>query len=81
MKNINLLINALMDIMEFENEEFKRMVIDDGGASKEAEVHYHINCPYFGGDKRALCHNRENDINRELCVDCKRKWLLQEVDK
>lgn len=47
MKNINLLINALMDIMEFENEEFKRMVIDDGGASKEAEVHYHINCPYF----------------------------------
>ena len=24
MKNINLLINALMDIMEFENEEFKR---------------------------------------------------------
>lgn len=27
MKNINFLINALMDIMEFENEEFKRMVI------------------------------------------------------
>jgi len=24
MKNINLLINALMDIMEFKNEEFKR---------------------------------------------------------
>lgn len=81
MKNINLLINALMDIMAFENEEFKRMVIDDGGASEEAEVHYHINCPYFNGDARASCHNRENDINRELCVDCKRKWLLQEVDK
>lgn len=27
------------------------------------------------------CHNRENDIGRDLCVDCKRKWLLQEVDK
>lgn len=80
MKNINLLINALMDIMEFENEEFKRMVIDDGGASEEAEVYYHINCPYFNGDERASCH-KENDINRELCVDCKRKWLLQEVDK
>ena len=57
------------------------MAMDDGGASEETEVHYHISCPYFYGDERALCHNRENDINRELCVDCKRKWLLQEVDK
>lgn len=81
MKNINLLINILMDIMEFENEEFKRIVIDDGGASEEAEVHYHINCPYFLGDKRALCQNRKNDICREICVECKRNWLLQEVDE
>lgn len=81
MKNINLLINVLMDIMEFENEEFKRIVIDDCGASEEAEVHYHINCLYFCNDERALCHNRENDIDRELCVECKRNWLLQEVDE
>lgn len=79
MKNINFLINVLMDIMESENEEFKRIVIDDGGASEEAEIYYHINCPYFGRDERALCRNR--DIDRELCVDCKRKWLLQEIDK
>lgn len=81
MKNINLLINVLMDIMEYEDLEFERIYIDDGGANEEAEVHYHINCPYFGRDERALCHNRENDIGRELCVKCKSKWLLQEVDE
>lgn len=81
MKNINLLINALMDIMDYENEQFERISIDDGGATEESEINYHINCPYFGGDERALCHNRENDIGRELCVECKSKWLLQEVDK
>ena len=42
MKNINLLINILMDIMEFEGLEFERINIDDGGATEEAEVHYHI---------------------------------------
>ena len=38
MKNINLLINILMDIMEFEGLEFERINIDDGGATEEAEV-------------------------------------------
>ena len=81
MKNINLLINALMDIMDFENEQFERIFIDDGGATEESEVHYHLKCPYFGFDERALCHNREDDIGRELCVECKRNWLLQEIDE
>lgn len=54
MKNINLLINILMDIMEFEGLEFERINIDDGGATEEAEVHYHIKCPYFVGDERAF---------------------------
>lgn len=81
MKNINLLINVLMDIMDFENEKFERIFIDDGGATEESEIHYHVKCPYFGGDERALCHNRENDIGRELCVECKRNWLLQEIDE
>lgn len=80
MKNINLLTNVLMDIIEFEGLEFERIHIDDGSSSEEAEIYYHVNCPYFSGDERALCHNRENDINRELCVECKRNWLLQEVD-
>ena len=48
MKNINILTNILMDIMESEGLEFERINIDDGGATEEAEVHYHIDCPYTG---------------------------------
>lgn len=82
MKNINLLINILMDIMEFEGLEFERINIDDGGATEEAEVHYHINCPYFGRDERALCHGcKLSDVGRDLCVKCKFQWLLDEVDE
>lgn len=81
MKNINLLTNVLMDIMEYEGLEFERINIDDGGATEESTIHYNINCPYFGGDERALCHGRENEIGRELCVKCKTKWLLDEVDE
>lgn len=29
--------------------------IDDGGAAREAVIHYNIACPYTLGDKRALC--------------------------
>ena len=57
--------------------------IDDGGASWESCVHYHINCPYTCGDKRAHCFNHGNDfdfINRENCVACKMEWLESEVD-
>lgn len=82
MKNINLLINILMDIMEFEGLEFERINIDDGGATEEAEVHYHINCPYFDRDERALCHGcKLSDVGRDLCVKCKFQWLLDEVDE
>ncbi len=82
MKNINLLINILMDIMEFEGLEFEKINIDDGGATEEAEVHYHINCPYFGRDERALCHGcKLSDVGRDLCVKCKFQWLLDEVDE
>lgn len=82
MKNINLLINILMDIMEFEGLEFEKINIDDGGATEEAEVHYHINCPYFGRDERALCHGcKLSDVGRDLCIKCKFQWLLDEVDE
>lgn len=60
-----------------QNESF----IDDGGASYEAMIYYNINCPYFDGDERALCHKEYNDINRETCVNCKEKWLDSEVDE
>lgn len=80
MKNINLLINILMDIMEYEGLEFERIHIDDSGASEEAEVHYHINCPYLSGDERGLCYTGKEPC-RELCVNCKLQWLLDEVDE
>lgn len=55
------------------NDEF-----DDGGATREAAVHYHINCPYYGRDSRSECKDKE--ISRDVCVRCKEKWLESEVD-
>lgn len=80
MKNINYLMNVLMDIMEYEGMEFEQIHIDDGGASEEAEVHYHVNCPYFSGDERCLC-SKDKEPCRDLCVKCKFQWLLDEVDE
>ena len=80
MKNINILTNILMDIMESEGLEFERINIDDGGATEEAEVHYHIDCPNTGRDERALCV-QGNKYCRDVCVECKIQWLLDEVDE
>lgn len=80
MRNINVLINILMDIMEDESLEFERIYIDDNGATEEAEIHYHIDCPYSGRDERALCIQGEKYC-RDVCVKCKIQWLLAEVDK
>lgn len=55
---------------------------EDEGASYEAMVYYNINCPYFEGDKRALCHGDTlAGCNRDQCVECKEKWLNSEVDE
>lgn len=42
----------------------------------------------WGNGRKFKCNSYWNDntsfaldIGRDLCVDCKRKWLLQEVDK
>ena len=80
MKNINLLINILLDIMEFEGLDFERISIDDGGATEEAEVHYHINCPFTSDDEEAMCYG-SIDINREQCVKCKYNFLLKECNE
>lgn len=53
--------------------------IDDGRASEEAMIFYNINCPYFYGDERCHCNDRE--ITRDLCVACKSEWLDNEVDE
>lgn len=52
--------------------------IDDFGA-EEATIYYHINCPYYSNDDRCECHNKE--ISREVCSECKYKWLDSEVDE
>lgn len=52
--------------------------IDDGGASYEAMVYYNVNCPYFDGDNRCYCKDKE--ITRELCYECKEEWLDSEID-
>ena len=55
--------------------------IDDGGASYEACVHYHIACPYGESDERAPCHGKGLDYpNRKNCVACKLDWLESEAD-
>lgn len=52
--------------------------IDDCGASLESMIHYNINCPYFAGDER--CHCNDKDSSRDVCVNCKSEWLESEVD-
>ena len=65
------------------NKEYLIMALteqfDDCRATFEAEVYYHINCPYFEGDKRCEC--RDKPMNWETCVICKTKWLDSEVDE
>lgn len=66
MTNKEALIMAL-------NDEF-----DDGGASYESWIHYHIKCPYRAGNPKALCFG-ELTPQRKLCFDCKEKWLESEL--
>lgn len=52
----------------------------DDDAVNEAEIYYHVACPYYESDQRALCFG-ELTPQRKLCEDCKRKWLESEIDK
>ena len=47
--------------------------------SLENRLSINIRCPYFDGNKRALCHKKEP--NRDLCFECKQKWLDGEVEQ
>ena len=68
MTNREMMIKAL-------NGEF-----DDYGA-EEAIVHYNIRCPYYDGDERCECEVEGKEICREVCSECKYKWLDSEVDE
>lgn len=54
---------------------------DDGGATEEAEIYYHIKCPYTEGDQRAECKKLGKNISWETCTECKTKWLDSEPDE
>lgn len=89
--NRDILIRALIDDYlsrdENEKETFNTYIkkienidFDNGGATEEAEIRYHINCPYYGGDKRAECYGSNDDINEDQCYFCKYKWLEMKCD-
>ena len=52
--------------------------IDDGGASFESVVHYHLSCPHFSDEIGLPCDDAE--ISREICVPCKMEWLEKEYE-
>lgn len=76
--NREYMINLLLDGLENERD-FKRISMDDGGASEEAMIYYNVKCPYFNGDERCHCNNKIK--NRETCLACKSEWLNEEVDE
>ena len=80
MTNREYIINLLLDGLEEQDKEFKRVSIDDGGSTYEAMVYYGVNCPYICSDKRAMCNNDLGKISRDTCFRCKEQWLDNEVD-
>lgn len=84
MRNTNreMMIALLLDGAEDKDKTLKRALaleklIDDGGASEEAMIHYHIGCPYFSNKDCKLKDNEEP--NRKTCVRCKSDWLDRKV--
>ncbi len=71
MKNREYMVNLLND----------SAFVDDGGASYESMLHYNVRCPFYYGDKRALCDGYETEPTRDVCSKCKEKWLDSEVDE
>ena len=56
--------------------------MDDGGASYDSMLYYHIDCPYPYGDPRAHCSGKPDDyICWDNCNACKEDWLDREVDE
>ena len=55
--------------------------IDDGGAAREAFIHYNIACPYTLGDERALCRSRTRRMSREtpMPVQDAQQALIEEI--
>lgn len=53
--------------------------IDDDGASWEAAIYYHIECPHCNG--QGPCRDvGYKGVTREMCVRCKAEWLEEEFE-
>ena len=85
--NAEYIVNMLMDMLRYEGMPCERVDIDDGGASIESTIYYNIDCPYGYCDERCEClpedefYKKSKNEQREICVSCKTKWLLSEVDE
>ncbi len=84
MKNTNreMMIALLLEGAEDKDKTLKRALeleklIDDSGASEEAMINYHINCPYSNDKDCKL--KKDEEPNRETCVMCKAQWLDRKV--
>lgn len=78
--NRELLIAALLDGVNDKERTMKRVLsvdLDDGGATEEMMVHYHVNCPYSYEKDCMLKKNEEP--NGITCTRCKFKWLNKKV--
>lgn len=71
MTNREYIINLLS------NEYF----IDDNGASYESVVGDMIACPYYCGDERAMCVDKNGKEIDCTCFECKENWLNSEVQE
>ena len=81
--NAEYMINLLMDFLHGNGIELHKIDIDDGGASEESMIYYNVACPYVDGDERCECKDTgPSEIpSREMCSECKYKWLASEVDE
>ena len=80
--NREMMIALLLEGAEDKDKTLKRTLeleklIDDGGSSEEAMIHYHINCPYSNDKDCKL--KEDEEPNRDTCVRCKWEWLDKEV--
>lgn len=80
--NREMMITLLLEGSEDMKNTLKRALelgrlIDDGGASEEAMIHYNIKCPYC--DYRDCKLKEDEEPNRDTCVRCKWEWLDKEV--
>lgn len=55
--------------------------VDDNGASYESMVCNSIACPYFTGDERAFCVDKDGKEIDCTCFECKENWLNSEVSE